>query len=351
MLKVICTLIGTFIGAGFASGKEIYLFFFKYQVYGILGIIVSAIFIGYIIYKVLNISKRNDICNYNEFLNYLIKNKLIKIILINIIDVFLIISFCIMVSGFSAFIYQEFNINIIIGFIFMLICSYCAFKRKATGIIKINNILIPIIIFIIFFIVIKKVNLYELNFIDGLNGEVFNINNFINNCKIENFKFLIFSILYANYNLLTIIPIVVTMSNVTKNKKEIKYISIICSIIIFILSMSIFAILSQSNFNITNLEMPVVFIVGRYGIFYKYIYCLVVGIAIFTTAISVGYGYLQNYENNKEKYNKKIILLILCSIIAIPIGFSKLIELLYPIFGGVGLVQSLYVIKKKRKDI
>lgn len=347
MLKVICTLIGTFIGAGFASGKEIYLFFFKYQVYGILGIIVSAIFIGYIIYKVLNISKRNDICNYNEFLNYLIKNKLIKIILVNIIDVFLIISFCIMVSGFSAFIYQEFNINIIIGFIFMLICSYCAFKRKATGIIKINNILIPIIIFIIFFIVIKKVNLYELNFINGLNGEGFNINNW----KIENFKFLIFSILYANYNLLTIIPIVVTMSNVTKNKKKIKYISIICSIIIFILSMSIFAILSQSNFNITNLEMPVVFIVGRYGIFYKYIYCLVVGIAIFTTAISVGYGYLQNYENNKEKYNKKIILLILCSIIAIPIGFSKLIELLYPIFGGIGLVQSLYVIKKKRKDI
>lgn len=351
MLKVICTLIGTFIGAGFASGKEIYLFFFKYQVYGILGIIVSAIFIGYIIYKVLNISKKNNIYNYNEFLNYLIKNKLIKIILINIIDVFLIISFCIMVSGFSAFIYQEFNINIIIGFIFMLICSYCAFKRKATGIIKINNILIPIIIFIIFFIVIKKVNLYELNFIEGLNGEVYNISNFINNCKIENFKFLIFSILYANYNLLTIIPIVVTMSNVTKNKKEIKYISIICSIIIFILSMSIFAILSQSNFNVSNLEMPVVFIVGRYGIFYKYIYCLVVGIAIFTTAISVGYGYLQNYENNKEKYNKKIILLILCSIIAIPIGFSKLIELLYPIFGGIGLVQSLYVIKKKRKDI
>lgn len=351
MLKVICTLIGTFIGAGFASGKEIYLFFFKYQVYGILGIIVSAIFIGYIIYKVLNISKKNNIYNYNEFLNYLIKNKLIKIILINIIDVFLIISFCIMVSGFSAFIYQEFNINLIIGFIFMLICSYCAFKRKATGIIKINNILIPIIIFIIFFIVIKKVNLYELNFIEGLNGEVYNISNFINNCKIENFKFLIFSILYANYNLLTIIPIVVTMSNVTKNKKEIKYISIICSIIIFILSMSIFAILSQSNFNVSNLEMPVVFIVGRYGIFYKYIYCLVVGIAIFTTAISVGYGYLQNYENNKEKYNKKIILLILCSIIAIPIGFSKLIELLYPIFGGIGLVQSLYVIRKKRKDI
>ena len=242
--------------------------------------------------------------------------------------------------------YQEFNINIIIGFIFMLICSYCSFKKRSTGIIKINNMLIPIIIFIIFFIVIKKINLYELKFVYNINLEKFNFNKY----RIENFKFLIFSILYANYNLLTIIPIVITMSNVTKNKNEIKYISIICSIVILVLSLSIFAILAQSNFDISNLEMPVVFIVGRYGIFYKYMYCLVVGIAIFTTAISVGYGYLQNYEDNKKRYDKRIFLLMICSIIAIPIGFSKLIELLYPIFGGIGLIQSIYIIKK-RKDI
>ena len=346
MLKVICTLIGTFIGAGFASGKEIYLFFFKYNIYGILGIVISVIFMGFIIYKTLNISKNYNIFNYNNFLNYIIKNKLIKIVLINIIDIFLIISFCIMVSGFSAFMYQEFNINIIIGFIFMLICSYCSFKKRSTGIIKINNILIPIIIFIIFFIVIKKINLYELKFVYNINLETFNFNKY----RIENFNFLIFSILYANYNLLTIIPIVITMSNVTKNKNEIKYISIICSMVILVLSLSIFAILAQSNFDTSNLEMPVVFIVGRYGIFYKYMYCLVVGIAIFTTAISVGYGYLQNYEDNKKRYDKRIFLLMICSIIAIPIGFSKLIELLYPIFGGIGLIQSIYIIKK-RKDL
>ena len=68
MLKVICTLIGTFIGAGFASGKEIYLFFFKYNIYGILGIVISVMFMGFIIYKTLNISKNYNIFNYNNFL-------------------------------------------------------------------------------------------------------------------------------------------------------------------------------------------------------------------------------------------------------------------------------------------
>lgn len=113
--------------------------------------------------------------------------------------------------------------------------------------------------------------------------------------------------------------------------------------------MSIFAILAQSNFDISNLEMPVVFIVGKYGIFYKYMYCLVVGIAIFTTAISVGYGYLQNYESNKKEYDKRIFLLMVCSVIAIPIGFSKLIELLYPILGDRFDTVNIY--NKKRKDI
>ena len=67
MLKAICTLIGTFIGAGFASGKEIYLFFFKYNIYGILGIVISVMFMGFIIYKTLNISKY-----YRYFFNNII---------------------------------------------------------------------------------------------------------------------------------------------------------------------------------------------------------------------------------------------------------------------------------------
>ena len=94
MLKVICTLIGTFIGAGFASGKEIYLFFFKYNIYGILGIVISVMFMGYIIYKTLNISRNYNIFSYNNFLDYMIKNKLIKIILIKLMPKYMKLLIC-----------------------------------------------------------------------------------------------------------------------------------------------------------------------------------------------------------------------------------------------------------------
>ena len=52
ILKTIFVIIGTMIGAGFASGQEIYLFFNRYGTMGILGLIISCSLAGIIIYKV-----------------------------------------------------------------------------------------------------------------------------------------------------------------------------------------------------------------------------------------------------------------------------------------------------------
>lgn len=45
ILKIVFVVIGTFIGAGFASGQEIYTFFYIYGLNGIYGIGISALVI------------------------------------------------------------------------------------------------------------------------------------------------------------------------------------------------------------------------------------------------------------------------------------------------------------------
>ena len=56
ILKVVFVIIGTLIGAGFASGQEIYIFFFSYGVKGLMGIVVSSVLIGVTIYKTFKIT-------------------------------------------------------------------------------------------------------------------------------------------------------------------------------------------------------------------------------------------------------------------------------------------------------
>ena len=69
ILKVVFVIIGTLIGAGFASGQEIYTFFFSYGIKGILGIIISSTIIGLTIYKTFKIIEKNNIKKGQEYKN------------------------------------------------------------------------------------------------------------------------------------------------------------------------------------------------------------------------------------------------------------------------------------------
>ena len=89
IMKIVFVIIGTMIGAGFASGQEMYLFFFSYGLNGIIGILISCSLMGVVIYKTLQILNKYEIKNYKEFLDILIENKSNKMpfILKNIIIV------------------------------------------------------------------------------------------------------------------------------------------------------------------------------------------------------------------------------------------------------------------------
>lgn len=161
ILKVVFVIIGTLIGAGFASGQEVYTFFFSYGINGMLGIIISGIIIGFVIYKSFKIMEKNNIKNYKEFLNIFIKNNKLKELANSIINIFILVSFYIMIAGFGAYLEQEINLNGIIGSSILAVLCYILFKTNINGIVKINEILIPILIVAVFGIRNKKSGQYK----------------------------------------------------------------------------------------------------------------------------------------------------------------------------------------------
>ena len=122
---ILFSIIGTLIGAGFASGQEIYLFFYRYGLNGIIGLLLCSVLIGIITYKTFLIIHKNKINTYEEFLSKVFKSKTIIKISNIVINAFLLITFYIMLSGFGAYFEQRFQINSIIGtFILAIICFF-----------------------------------------------------------------------------------------------------------------------------------------------------------------------------------------------------------------------------------
>ena len=340
-MKIVFVIIGTIIGAGFASGQEINSFFVRYGIYGFLGIIFSSIMLSLIIYKTLKTIKKNNVNTYTYFLVKILGDKfsekdLFKNSIVYIVNIFLLISFYIMISGFSVYFYQELNLPKIIGWFIIFFLLLFAFSKNISGIINVNNYLIPILIILFIVLGIKKINL--LNF---FNIEKLKIFAFVFDLNFH-LKWIISSILYASYNSIVLIPVLINLKKYITNEKKI---SIISGMIFAILGLIIYLILNSSINVINNVEIPVVFIAGSLGNIYKLICGIVILIAIFTSCISSGYGFLVNVSKNKKMYNIISFVIIFSSLFFVYIGFSNLINLLYPIFGIIGLIQIFFLLK------
>ena len=159
-LKVVFVIIGTLVGAGFASGKEIYTFFMVHNsAVGIIRILISSGIIGLVIYKVLKICNDKEINTYQEFCR-IIKNEKISCFLNSIVTIFLAVSYFAMIAGFSSFMKQEFNMNkYLAGGIIVIIC-YLIFLKNISGLIKISDYLIPVLI--VFILVIFTKDIYAI---------------------------------------------------------------------------------------------------------------------------------------------------------------------------------------------
>lgn len=325
ILKVCFVIIGTIIGAGFASGKEIYTFFCIYGINGLLGILISNMVIGLVIYLTFRTVLNNNIKTYSDFTRYLVgKKHLLNYTINNIMNIFLLISFVVMVSGFGAYFNQEFNVPVVFGSILIAVLTFFTFFRNIDGIVKINSLLIPILVFLIILLGFKE-NLFTLN-LTTLPTD-------------SGFSWFLKSILYASYNSILLIPIIINLQNLVSNKKQIKYIISITLLIMIILSLVIYIILNLNILEIKNIEIPIVYIANKFGTIYKYLYGLVILIAIFTTAVSQGYSFLNNISKNKKQYFVYSILICVFSITFSNVGFGKLLDVLYPLLGYLGLLQ------------
>lgn len=341
ILKIVFVIIGTMIGAGFASGKEIYLFFFSFGIEGVVGLLISAIITGITIYKTLEIINKNNIKTYKEFVYYLGKrknnnnnNKKIGSVINVVVNSFILVSFFIMIAGFGTYFNQTYGIPKIFGGIALAIFCFFVFMTSTKGIVKVNSLIVPILIITVLIIGITNI----------LNLPIGDLNKYI--IRQNNSSFILSSITYSSYNSILLVPVLITLRNYLKDKKQILKITVISSFIILILSSSIFFLFTKIDVDIKNLEMPAVYMVEKILPLFKNIYGIIILGSIITTAVSLGASFLQNVSKNKKSYPQIALIMCITSVLISNIGFSNLVATLDPIFGYLGLIQIFMILRK-----
>ncbi len=297
--------------------------------YGIVGLVLSSFIIAYILYLVLNIIRKYNISNYEEYLKIIFKNnKFLCYLNENIITVFLLLSFYIMELGFVNLLYQQCDINKYISMVIVTILSYIVLRGNVKSVIKTNMILIPFLMLAMMYISITGISKFGIEKID-LHAE-------------PNKMFIVNAILYSSYNLIMLLPLITCLSERKNIKNAPKIISIIIFFIILVSGLGILLLLNVVN--VQNVEIPIIYIANHIGGNTVTFSMILVLLAIFTSVICVGYSFLNNISTAKKKYKRNLFIMIITSFLLVNFSFASTMQMIYTLLGVIGIVQILAII-------
>lgn len=330
-IKIASIYVGTVIGAGFASGREIIEFFGVYGVKGILGMAISGMLFSLIGSLLLIKIYNKKIKGFNELIGNLFGRKL-GFVIDTIMTFSLYTGFSIMVAGSGAVFKEELGLSFNIGIIVMAVCSFVVFLFSLEGLSFINSILVPLlivgIIFISFYLNVREG--YNFSNIEGVNFT-------------RKGNFLSSSFLYVGSNSLIIIVVFSSLLPMINSKKTAILGGLIGGFILSILGIFILTSMLIYYNEVYSLDIPMLKICNYIGERYRKLYAIILWIAMFTTALANGFGFMNRISEEKSK----LLITSLFCISALPlakVGFSNLVGILYPISGLIGFGVMVFVL-------
>lgn len=111
-----------------------------------------------------------------------------------------------------------------------------------------------------------------------------------------------------------------------------------------------FVIYKTNNYfypEIMQVEMPNMLLASMLSNKMKLAYGIVILAAIFTTAFSSGFNFLEMCSN--KNYERNALLLCAMAFFCSKIGFSTMINIFFPLFGYLGLFQIFLIVKCLKK--
>lgn len=343
IFQIAAVFIGTIVGAGLASGKEITEFFTTFGVYSFIGIIFCGLFYVFMGRIICKISIKYNLVSYSDMIHKISPNFFGKITGITT-TFYLISSASIILAGSGALIHQFFDIPKVIGTLIMITISAFFLLRETNGLIEINSIIVPTLI-----VTITTITLLYI----FKAPESISITNLMSIVPKKENGIVVSTILYCGYNILCCSGVLVPLSASIKKSRTMTLGVSLGAILLAILCGMLNLLLMVNQPEIYQFEIPLLFVANRFSTVIQALLLMVILLEMFSTEVSDVYSIGKSLEQTfKVPFKKGIFLVLLIAFPISLIGFGNLITTLYPIFGLLSLVficQCIWFYFKNRK--
>jgi uncharacterized membrane protein YkvI len=337
--QVAAVYVGTVIGAGFATGKEIVEFFTRYGFVGFLTILVAGYLFILLGSKLMMKAIDLKAHSYEELNEYLFGNVLAKVM--NIFIMIMLIGVCaVMLSGAGAVFEQELGMAKWVGVYITIGLTILVMAIGSKGVFAVNTFVVPIMI--VFNLILMTKSVSDLHFIE----------NFLHiPSDLDVWKSVISPFSYAALNLALAQAVLVPIATEINDKAIIKLGGIIGGILLtLILISSHLTLITLPNVHLYEIPMAAVVKSSFTGIYF--IYVLIIFGEIFTSLIGNIYGLEKQFSKYLSINRLWIFILTLIVIYSLSqFHYGTLLSLLYPLFGYFSLIFIILLWMKPSKNI
>jgi len=332
VVQIAAVYVGTVVGAGFATGREIVEFFTQYGIYGMLGILICGFFFIHLGAKMMIISKKINANSYQDLNLFLFGRSFGPVINFFMLVVLFGVT-SVMLSGAGAIFEEQLQLSRQMGVIVTIVLTIIAMSFGSKGLFSVNIVVVPLLIIFSLLVAISS--------FDSHTFSAFHLK------QATSFKWLISAISYAAFNLAMAEAVLVPLAQEVEDERVVKWGGIVGgATLTFILLSSHFALTTLPN--VVSFDIPMAEVMKASVISFYLIYILVIYGEVFTSVIGNLFGLERHLIRVVSVPRMYIILFLLCGAFFVSqIGYSSLIAFLYPLFGYMSIVfLALLIIKK-----
>ncbi|WP_163194854.1 YkvI family membrane protein [Clostridium thermarum] len=349
IFQIAAVFIGTIVGAGLASGREITQFFTTYGYKSYIGILLCGIIYILVCSMFIKISTKYRLKSYNDLIK-LISPGILGQITDIFTSFFLISGTAIILAGSGALLHQYYGVSKWLGIGFMAILAFIVLMMDTQGLVGINSLIVPALILIISTIFILYVAFSKDNIsLSHLKSIPYTKN-----------QWLLSTLLYAGFNMLCCSGVLVPLTDEYKKNSN-----LICGVSLGAIGLTLLcgAINLMLMLNVPYIykyEIPLLYISHRFGRAIQVMLLIIIWFEMFSTVVSDVFSVAKMLQNLSDKnkafggsyyrssiinkflnfitYQKSVVLILLLAIPVSQIGFANLIKVLYPSFGVISLI-------------
>lgn len=330
--KVAATYVGTVVGAGFASGQEVLQFFGYFGAKGVLGVGLAVVLFSLYGYLILEFGRRLSARSHLPVVRAT-GGRLVGTAIDAVITFFLFGALVAMTAGAGAVFEEQFGLASIVGNALLVVTTLFTVLLGIQGVVTAISMVVPALLIAVVGISIgtlvrAPLELAAIRTLDATRAAVP--------------SWPLSAMVYVSYNIVLAVGVLAPLGAIAKSAEALRRGAILGGVGLGLgalaIHLSILATLPQS----ARLEVPMIYIAGRFPGAVQVGYSVVLLLEIYTTAVGNLYGFVARITKPRgTAFRWLVIATSLVALLAGRLGFSRLVRILYPAVGYAGLLLML----------